>query len=163
MRVYLMRHGPAVDRNDPDCPPDPDRPLTAQGVHRTRLAALGLVHLGIAPTVVLVSPYVRARETAELVLVAFNLNRRALVVTDALLPDARPQRVPALVRGRRSPEVLCVGHLPHLDLAIAHLVGVQEAITFLKKAGVACVDLPPRGSGTLVWLLTGKQLAEVRR
>jgi hypothetical protein len=39
MRLYLMRHGIAIDREDPDCPPDPERYLTPKGIQRTRAAA----------------------------------------------------------------------------------------------------------------------------
>jgi phosphohistidine phosphatase SixA len=28
MHLYLIRHGIAIDREDPNCPPDTERPLT---------------------------------------------------------------------------------------------------------------------------------------
>jgi hypothetical protein len=40
MILYLVRHGIAVDPNDPKSPPEPERPLTAKGVQKTRSAAL---------------------------------------------------------------------------------------------------------------------------
>jgi len=42
MHVYLIRHGIAVDREDPICPPDTERPLTPKGMKRSHAAALGL-------------------------------------------------------------------------------------------------------------------------
>src|SRR5277367_870696 len=60
MLLYLVRHGIAVDPNDPKSPPEPERPLTAKGVQKTRAAALGLQALGVKPDVLLSSPYVRA-------------------------------------------------------------------------------------------------------
>ena len=66
MILYLVRHGIAVDRNDPKSPPEPERPLTAKGVQKTRAAALGLQALGAKPDVLITSPYVRAAQTAEI-------------------------------------------------------------------------------------------------
>src|SRR5271156_2521374 len=66
MILYLVRHGIAVDPNDPKSPPEPERPLTAKGVQKTRAAALGLQALGVKPDVLITSPYVRAAQTAEL-------------------------------------------------------------------------------------------------
>jgi phosphohistidine phosphatase SixA len=31
MRLYLIRHGIAMDREDPKCPPDTERALTPKG------------------------------------------------------------------------------------------------------------------------------------
>jgi phosphohistidine phosphatase SixA len=32
IQLYLIRHGIAVDREDPNCPPDTERPLTPKGL-----------------------------------------------------------------------------------------------------------------------------------
>ena len=66
MILYIVRHGIAVDRTDPKSPPEPERPLTAKGVQKTRSAALGLKELGVKPDVLITSPYVRAAQTAEI-------------------------------------------------------------------------------------------------
>ena len=67
MRLYLMRHGIAIDREDVDCPPEPERYLTPKGIQRTRAAARGLRDLRIKPASLLSSPYVRAVQTGEIV------------------------------------------------------------------------------------------------
>ena len=67
MRLYLMRHGIAIDREDPDCPEETQRYLTAKGTQRTRSAAHGLADLGVKPAGLLTSPYIRAVQTAEIV------------------------------------------------------------------------------------------------
>ena len=41
MILYLIRHGIAIDRTDPEAPPEAERSLTARGVQKTRAAALG--------------------------------------------------------------------------------------------------------------------------
>ena len=66
MLVYLMRHGIAQDRDDPESPPDPDRQLTRKGAERTAEVARGLRALGVKPGAVLTSPYLRAAQTAAI-------------------------------------------------------------------------------------------------
>jgi phosphohistidine phosphatase SixA len=80
------------------------------------------------------------------------------VETEALLPETDPRRLLIELRRRRRFQVMCVGHLPHLDRAISELLGVTEPVTELRKAAVAYVDWPSRGPGRLVWLATAKVL-----
>src|SRR5581483_8354066 len=83
MRLYLMRHGIAIDREDPDCPPDPERFLTPKGIQRTRAAARGLRALRVKPAALLTSPYVRAVQTGEIVCEVLGLDAKQLRTTDA--------------------------------------------------------------------------------
>lgn len=161
MRVYLMRHGQAQDRDSPDCPPDPDRPLTEEGTDRTRQAVRGLVRLDVTPDLVLTSPYLRARQTADIAVAVLGLKADFLLETQALTPAADPDQILAELRRRNPRQALCVGHLPHLDRAISRMLGLTSDITSLKKAGVACVELPSRGHGTLIWLTTPKLLRKL--
>jgi phosphohistidine phosphatase len=156
-----MRHGEAVDRDSPSSPPDAKRPLTDKGRARARQVAEGMRRLGVAPALVLTSAYVRARQTAEIAGAVLVPGKAALKETAALIPGAEPGRLLSELRGIRADEVLCVGHLPHLDLALAALLGLSTPITSLKKAGVACVDWNGRGGGTLLWLATPRLLRKI--
>src|SRR5690348_2092989 len=91
MRLYLMRHGIAIDREDPDCPSDPERYLTPKGIQRTRAAARGLRALRVKPAALLTSPFVRAVQTGEIVCEVLGLDPKQLHTTDALKPEAKPQ------------------------------------------------------------------------
>src|SRR5579864_7790946 len=93
MRLYLMRHGIAIDREDADCPPDPERYLTPKGIQRTRGAARGLRALRVKPTTLLTSPYVRAVQTGEIVCEVLGLDSKQLRTTDSLRPEAKPIRL----------------------------------------------------------------------
>ena len=65
MLLYLVRHGIAMDREDPNCPPDTERALTPRGMKRTHAAALGLLALKVKPDAALTSPgWLRAAQTA---------------------------------------------------------------------------------------------------
>src|SRR5579864_3335635 len=93
MLLYLVRHGPAVDRSDPKCPPETERPLTAKGLQKTRAAALGLSFLGAKPDVLITSPYVRAVQTAEIFAEALGFPPDKLRMSEALKPAANPAEI----------------------------------------------------------------------
>jgi phosphohistidine phosphatase len=163
MLIYLFRHGIAVDREDPDCPPDFERYLTDKGKERTRAAARGLAALGVAPERILSSTYVRARETAEIAAEELGIDPTAIELTEALVPEAGPQRILREAAKLGVESVMCTGHAPNLDLVVAEAVGHELApFTSLKKAGVACLDVDEHG-GQLLWLLPPKVLRALSR
>ncbi len=160
MRLYLMRHGIAIDREEPGCPPEAERFLTPEGIEKTREAARGLRALGVEPDVFLTSPLVRAVQTAEIVAAELGMAREAIVKTDALRYPMRASEFFKTVANTKRDEVICFGHAPPLDEMIAHAAGARGVCTALKKAGVACLEMesfsPVRG--TLLWLMTPKAL-----
>jgi phosphohistidine phosphatase len=161
MQLYVVRHGIAVDREDPKCPPDPERYLTEEGVEKTREVAKGVAALGATPDLFLSSPYVRAVQTAEIFAAVFEYPRQKIRRSDLLLPGAEPTLFfRELTRDKQSSSVFCFGHAPHLDDLIATALGSKHHVTSLKKAGAALVELrrisPP--SGQLMWLATPKLL-----
>ncbi len=162
MILYLVRHGIAVDPNDPKSPAEPERPLTAKGVQKTRAAALGLSVLGIKPDVLITSPYVRAAQTAEIFAETLGFSPAKIRVHDALKPAGNPAEIVKEIVSLRAKEVMCFGHAPQLDLTIAFLLGSRGAVTELKKAGVASFEhTATRGKWHLRWLLTPKMLRQL--
>src|SRR5580698_1153196 len=116
MILYLIRHGIAVDRADPKCPPEAERPLTARGVQKTRSAALGLRALGAKPDVAITSPYVRAAQTAEIFAEALGFPLDKIRVIEALKPAENPAEIVKEIVRLRAKELMCFGHGPQLDL-----------------------------------------------
>jgi phosphohistidine phosphatase len=164
MQLYIVRHGIAIDREDPKCPPDPERFLTEEGIEKTKQVARGLVELGVAPDVLLSSPYVRAMQTAEIFASALDYSKQKIRKTDLLLPGAEPlQLFRELSKDKDLSVVLVFGHAPHLDELLATAIGSKHHITSLKKAGVALIELrrvaPPNGE--LAWLSTPKLLRKL--
>jgi len=161
MHLYIVRHGIAIDREDPKCPPDPERYLTEEGVEKTREVAKGVAALGVTGDLLLTSPYVRAAQTAEIFASALGYAKQKIRRTDLLLPGAEPsQLLRELAKHKQAPAVFLFGHAPQLDDVIATALGSKKHLTALKKAGVALVELkrfaPPIGE--LVWLATPKLL-----
>lgn len=165
MHLYIVRHGTAINREDPMCPPDPERYLTKEGITKTREAARGIRRLGIQPHRMISSPYVRAMQTASIFAEVFGFAADKILTSDALLPEANPSRIyRELEKLNKSDETFCFGHGPNVDGVIARALGLSEPITSLKKAGVACIELeklaPPNGA--LLWLGTPKILRSIR-
>jgi len=158
-----MRHGVAIDREDPECPPDPERYLTPDGVERTRAAAQGLLALKVKPHALFTSPYVRAVQTGEIVCEALEIDPKDLHATDALKSEANPQRLADELSKIKAGEVICFGHAPQLDEFVAYALRADAPFTSLRKAGVACLDVEsfsaPRAE--LLWLLTAKALRKL--
>ncbi len=165
MDCILLRHGIAEDR-EVWKGPESERPLTKEGVQKTRKAVIGLKNLGIQPTHLLSSPYTRAWETAEIVAETFQLDA-AIQVCEELLFHRSPADVfPVLAKIPKDSCVICVGHEPHLGEAAAFMIFGKTADSLsLKKAGACGVEFdgkPQAGKGMLKWWLTPGQLRQLR-
>ena len=166
MKLYIVRHGIAIDREDPKCPPDPERYLTDEGIEKTKQVAKGVAALGALADLLLSSPYVRAVQTAEIFAGALDYSKQKIRRTDLLLPGAEISMLfRELARDKQSSTVFLFGHAPHLDEVIATAVGAKHHLTSLKKAGVALIEMkrisPP--SGQILWLATPKLLRKAAK
>jgi phosphohistidine phosphatase len=162
--LYLIRHGVAEDRGAA-WPDDTKRPLTSDGMSRMRKATRGLARLGVALDVILTSPLVRARQTADVVAAGLEPHP-PIVTTDALAPGASYAAIVAeLEKLTRRTRVALVGHEPGVGELAARLIGSRHPIE-LKKGAVCRIDLdeiPPGGPGDLRWMLTPKVLRALRK
>ena len=149
MHLYLIRHGIAVDREDANCPPDTERPLTPKGMKRSRAAALGLRALNVKPGAVLTSPWLRAVQTAEIFCETIGYSSKKIIRTDALKGTSAPSDLLRELQSMTAKIVFCFGHEPHLHLVIAHILHTSAKVTEIKKAGLALLELerlsPPQG------------------
>jgi phosphohistidine phosphatase len=162
--LYLIRHGVAEDRGDA-WPDDAKRPLTEEGTSRMRKAARGLSRLGVVFDIVMTSPLVRARQTAEIV--AGGLAPRPVLVNlDSLAPDSGYAALMTdLEKHGRKPRIALVGHEPDIGELAARLIGSRRSIEF-KKGAICRIDvdeIPPNGPGQLRWFLTPKILLALKK
>ena len=49
MELYVVRHGIAIDREDPKSPPDPERYLTEEGLEKTMDVDNAIAALHLSP------------------------------------------------------------------------------------------------------------------
>lgn len=158
-----MRHATAVPRGILKPGQDAARPLTEQGRQEARAVANGLQRIELKIDLILSSPWLRAKETAENVLDVYK-GVPELCLCEAMQGDASPQETFNALRAYvEFGIILLVGHEPHLSRLLAELVTQRADLdAVFKKAGVACADShtrpPQAGSGVLRWLMTRKQL-----
>ena len=161
MQLYIVRHGIAIDREDPKCPAEAERYLTEEGVEKTKQVAKGVAALGVTGDLLITSPYVRALQTAEIFAEALDYAKQKIRRNELLLPGSEPTLLfRELAREKQASSIFVFGHAPQLDDVIATALGSKKHLTSLKKAGVALIDLkrisPPMG--VLAWLATPKIL-----
>jgi len=179
MLLVLLRHGIAVDRDDPKCPPEAQRFLTERGVRKTRRVAKGLAAMMPGPVRVWTSPFVRAEQTAKLLLRALGQQPEDALRVPGLRPDQPARDILDEVQrwllgpvngfaGAQRPTLsktstlVLVGHAPQLDEILAQAIVARSAPTKLKKAGAAglrMTQIQPNLRAQLEWLLTPKMLA----
>jgi len=139
MNLYLLRHGIAVDPSKSGGGRDAERPLLPKGRRRLRQIARAMGALKIRFDLILSSPYVRARQTAEIV--AKSLKRRKqLKFSDELIPGGNPKLlIQQLNDLQPGPEnVLLVGHEPYLSKLIALLASGNTGMAIDLKKGSLC-------------------------
>ena len=166
MQLILFRHGIAINRDDPDCPPDPERYLTKEGEHLTRQAASGLKAMKVSPDRILTSPLVRAEQTAKIAAEVLGVKDSDFEVTDLLLPQNDPADFLASLAPYEGNCVIAVGHAPHMDEILARGIGILEGtVTSLKKAGAALLEFGPgvKSPGKLMWVLPAGTLRRIAK
>ncbi|MEW6281146.1 MAG: histidine phosphatase family protein [Candidatus Eremiobacterota bacterium] len=136
MDLFLVRHGPAVERGTGDYE-DPDRPLTTIGRRRvTRMARSLRDWMRGIP--ILTSPYRRCRQTARLLSREWSSSKPEAVDFLGAEQGAREALEPLQARCRGEDRLLTVGHEPQLSELLALLVGPVR-VDF-KKGALAWVD-----------------------
>jgi phosphohistidine phosphatase len=156
--LFLVRHGLAAERGE-EWPDDSKRPLTSKGMARMREIAAGLRELDVEIDLVLTSPLVRAKQTAELLVQGLKPSP-ALVVSSVFAPGVAPARAAEALDFRKVRTLAVVGHEPDLGQLAAWLIGAKAPLPF-KKGGICRIDFPAsaaHGAGQLIWLATPKML-----
>lgn len=165
MKLYLVRHAVAHDRDYERWPDDSLRPLTPEGEERFRGVAEEIGR--IAPDVphLFSSPFERAWRTAEILRESAGWPEPESF--PALEPDVSPEKaIIALGNVSDSGDAIAlVGHRPQLHELAARLLCADGDGTEIriKKGGALCIrfdgGIAP-GSGELLWLATPKLLGK---
>ncbi|MBP7547203.1 MAG: phosphohistidine phosphatase SixA [Corallincola sp.] len=136
-QIYIMRHGQAEELAGRDR----DRALTREGQQETREIARWLAVQERVPTHALVSPYLRARQTFDLVNHELRLPARQVSTLDELTPHGDP----ALVRDylfalnqQRLGAVLIVAHMPLVSFLV-ELLDPRQVAPMFPTSGLALV------------------------
>lgn len=164
IELYIIRHGLAGEHGD--YPNDDERPLTGEGIHKTRRVAKRLHALNIRFDLILTSPLARARQTAE-ILQSCKLSSQ-LEESSTLAPGGDLNIWLSWLQQWRQGGGNClaiVGHEPDLgEWAETLIWGSIHHHLVVKKAGVLGLLLPetesPIGQSQLFWLTPPRYLVD---
>lgn len=156
MRLYLVRHGEAGRAAE-----DSLRELTARGRADTLAVCQRANELiAGAPATLLVSPYARALQTAEIVqsvLFPQSVDCPLLTIAPCLTPDQYPETVATFVDTLPPAgwPLVMVGRQPLLGEMLAWLTDRPESAHSVPTSSISAIDLIAfaRGCGTLQWQL----------
>jgi phosphohistidine phosphatase len=146
MDIYLIRHGIAADPSEYD---DRDRPLTDKGREKTERVAEKIRQVGIKFDLILTSPLIRAKQTAQILLEVGLTN-----LVEEFIPLSPGGNLQEFLQtwaesdyGKTEGAIALVGHQPDLtDWAEQLIWGEIREKLILKKAGIIGLSVPPVAS-----------------
>ena len=163
LHLHLLRHSNAEDLPPAGSREDSDRRLTPEGRLKARQIGKAFERLGLVFDLLLASPAVRTRQTAELVSERWK-PRPPLEFDEDLRIGADSFRAIRRLarRGSGDRSVLVVGHEPELSRLTSRLLAGTTELDVVFKKGSACrlairrvTDGP---CASLEWLLSPGQL-----
>lgn len=146
MRLYLMQHGEAVEKET-----NPERPLSARGRRDVERVATFLAAAGVRIPTIWHSSKTRARETAEILAMFVHANTAEQT---GLNPDDDIATVVHAIRA--SDEDLAIaGHLPHLALLAAELLRTKgkAAPVLFQRGGIVALERNGDKTWQITWMI----------
>jgi phosphohistidine phosphatase len=147
MQLLILRHGKAEAKGHKR---DFDRELVERGFDQARRAGERLKETGGLPDLVLTSPLVRARQTAESFCKAADLSAPVVQpwIASGMQPEDALAELKAFAEFRR---VMIVGHEPDLSNLVHWICGGEVE---LPTGSLVCLEVsPPAPKGRLLYLL----------
>ncbi len=141
MELLVIRHAKAEDHGHPAG--DAARALTPKGWKQAERLGQFLRRVDRLPDVVLTSPLVRARQTAEQLCMSAGLPAPVEQgwLACGMAPETAARELLAFSHFQRA---AVVGHEPDLSALIAHLLGTGAGSVEMKKAALTGLALTPR-------------------
>jgi len=138
MQIYVMRHGQAFTSGSPDAL----RGLTEQGKLEATVMTKWLKNKNINIEQVLISPFIRAQETAKKVADGFD-DTVVATTLDFITPSGSAQMLHDYIDGvcvsDKIQSLLIVSHMPLVSYLVAELTVDNEAPIF-QTAAIAEID-----------------------
>ena len=164
MNLYLMRHAIAADADENT--QDNQRALTEKGRKKLGKIARNLEKLELTFDLILTSPYLRARQTADVVADTLGIKPGLVLESDNLTPLGFGDKLVDEITAREPLQsLLIVGHEPCLSQLIGMLLAGDASLSIdMKKAGLCKLTIENLSYGrcaTLEWLMTPAQLSAI--
>ncbi len=155
MELYIIRHGIAIDRSAEIN--EFDRYLTDEGKNELKIIGQGLKKIGINFDLIMSSPLIRAKQTAEIIAHETGYDIKKIKETEYLEIGSNWKKAFDLIDNDE--HVAFIGHNPMLsEMVCAILCGELNGNTPMKKAGVCRISMISKKifSGELKWFIPPK-------
>jgi phosphohistidine phosphatase len=143
IRIYLVRHGIAVDHAERGDLPDESRPLTDKGRRRFQRLARAFARLGEPIDQLFTSPLPRAVQTAEIL--AGALKQSGVGILESLRPMTPPETLLLELPSKARKDAMAiglVGHDPQMTLLASLLGGAPKDVAIdFKKGAIVRIDV----------------------
>ena len=153
MDLIILRHGKAENTSIDG---DFSRALVEKGREQARRAGERLKSAGVLPDIVLTSPLLRARQTADEFCQAAGMPGPVIQgwLASGMSPDMAIRELAAFRDFKR---VAIVGHEPDFSQLIECILGADSRSIEVKKGMIACLRIaPPARHGVLAYLIPPK-------
>lgn len=150
MNLYILRHGESLTNY-----PDKVRPLSEEGKRDIEKIGKLLSDKRIIIEKVFTSPYLRAFQSAEIIVRCLNLQLN-INETDNLLSEADPKGLVRFLNENESNSTLLVTHQPFVGSLVAYLIGCRNLQIEIRKGALLKIesDFPiVEGRGVLKFLV----------
>lgn len=164
MELYVLRHAIALTCAEAGVRQDSDRPLSDEGRDKMKGIASAFKSLNFQIDLILTSPYIRARDTAQ---IANDALKTKLEFCEALASGRDMKGVLDELKKhfRAAQRIMIVGHEPDLSQLIGKITSLGRLRLEMKKAGLAKIqitDTHPELKGDLEFLLTPKVMLAIK-
>lgn len=156
MNVYLIRHGEAESGGMGMS--DFDRQLTPHGRKVMKKAAEAWMRIIPTPEMIISSPLIRAKQTAEIVHAVMKVNSD-IIFDRRLAGNDDTDSICEMVNTLGPKSVMLFGHEPDMSIHLSNLVSNGSMMAEYKKGMIAKISFYTRakpGKGVLEFLLPAK-------
>ena len=169
MQIFIMRHGEASNQGISTTQADSLRPLTTQGELEVSKMGRWLARHHKGKLHVMVSPYLRAQQTCEHVLAAYNKEVNASIeqkTLDMITPMGDVEQVHDFIDGflvdqdDDNSAILLISHMPFVSYLLAKITKSQHLPLFATGA-IALLEYQPRAmQGELINLVYPESITD---
>ncbi|HEY5534338.1 MAG TPA: phosphohistidine phosphatase SixA [Ignavibacteria bacterium] len=152
MKIFLVRHGEAIDYETESVKNDANRFITPKGrkVSRNVFKKLRSEFSGLE--VIFTSPLTRALQTAEILANSVKFENDVEIANELITPGSVENVTQLIKRNSRYGSLAIVGHEPMMSMLVQALSDRKENLFSFKKSGVCCIDLDTKEqTGKFLW------------
>jgi phosphohistidine phosphatase len=158
MKIYLIRHGEAIDHETTSVKSDEYRFLTIKGRMTTRKVAKNLKEELEAADKIFTSPLTRAVQTSEVIATSVKYKNDVEIANELRIGSSISQVIELIRLNSDLNSIVLVGHEPMMGMLVGALSNKKDFYNF-KKSGVCLIDFDVKKEhGTYKWFLNPKTL-----